>query len=53
MSSGIYIIAGGGFFVAGTASVTGSGVMIFNAGSNYPATRWHIRQHHAGRQRHT
>ena len=36
MSSGIYIIAGGGFFVAGTASVTGSGVMIFNAGSNYP-----------------
>ena len=36
--SGIYIIEGGGFSVAGTASVTGSGVMIFNAGSNYPST---------------
>ena len=38
MSSGIYIIEGGGFSVSGNASVTGSGVMIFNAGSNYPST---------------
>ncbi len=38
MSSGIYIIEGGGFSVAGTASVTGSGVMIFNAGSKYTST---------------
>ena len=38
MSSGIYIIEGGGFSVSGNASVTGSGVMIFNAGSNYPGT---------------
>ena len=38
MSSGIYIIEGGGFSVSGNASVTGSGVMIFNAGSKYPST---------------
>ena len=36
MASGIYIIEGGGFSMSGNASVTGSGVMIFNAGSNYP-----------------
>jgi hypothetical protein len=38
MSSGIYIIEGGGFTVTGSASVAGSGVMIYNAGSNYPGS---------------
>ena len=38
MATGIYIIEGGGFSVSGNASVTGSGVMIVNAGSNYPGT---------------
>jgi hypothetical protein len=36
MSPGIYIIAGGGFSVANSASVTGNGVVIYNAGSNFP-----------------
>jgi hypothetical protein len=38
MNGGIYLIEGGGFSVSGNASVTGSGVMIFNAGSRYPTT---------------
>ena len=38
MSAGVYIIEGGGFSVSGNAGVSGSGVMIFNAGSNYPST---------------
>jgi titin len=38
MNSGIYIIEGGGFTVTGNASVAGSGVMIYNAGSNYPSS---------------
>ncbi len=38
MASGLYIIEGGGFTVSGNASVTGSGVTIFNAGSKYPST---------------
>ncbi len=38
MSTGVYIIEGGGFSVSGNASVSGSGVTIFNAGSNYPTT---------------
>ena len=38
LNSGTYIIEGGGFSVSGNASVTGSGVMIVNAGSNYPGT---------------
>jgi Ca2+-binding RTX toxin-like protein len=39
MSPGIYVIAGGGFSVTGNSSVSGSGtgVMIYNAGSNYPS----------------
>jgi hypothetical protein len=37
LSGGIYIIEGGGLSVSGNASVSGSGVMIVNAGSNYPA----------------
>ena len=36
--SGIYIIEGGGFSVSGNGSVSGSGVIIFNAGSTYPTT---------------
>ena len=51
MSSGIYIIEGGGFSVSGNASVTGSGVTIVNAGSKYPEHGRHLRQHHAERQR--
>jgi len=39
IASGIYIIEGGGFAVSGNASVTGSGVMIVNAGTLYPFTR--------------
>ena len=35
MNPGIYVIAGGGFSVTGNGSVSGSGVMIYNAGSNY------------------
>ena len=38
LASGLYIILGGGFTVSGNASVTGSGVTIFNAGSKYPST---------------
>ena len=38
LSSGTYIIEGGGFSVSGNASVSGSGVMIVNAGSDYPST---------------
>jgi hypothetical protein len=38
MKPGIYIIEGGGFTVTGNASVAGAGVMIYNAGSNYPGT---------------
>jgi len=38
LGSGIYIIEGGGFTVSGNASVTGSSVMVFNAGSKYPLT---------------
>jgi PKD repeat protein len=35
---GVYVIAGGGFAVTGNGSVTGSGVFLYNAGSNYPNT---------------
>src|SRR5262249_47020470 len=38
LKSGIYTIEGGGFTVTGKASVSGAGVMIYNAGSNYPGT---------------
>jgi len=37
LGAGVYIIEGGGFTVSGNASVSGNGVLIFNAGSNYPA----------------
>ncbi len=36
LSSGVYLIEGGGFSVSGNASVSGSGVMIVNAGGDYP-----------------
>ncbi len=36
--AGIYIIEGGGLSVSGNASVSGKGVMIFNAGSAYNGT---------------
>jgi hypothetical protein len=36
MNPGIYIIAGGGFSVSGNGTVSGSGVLIYNAGSAYP-----------------
>jgi hypothetical protein len=35
MNSGVYVIAGGGFSVSGNGIVNGSGVMIYNGGSNY------------------
>ena len=38
LGSGTYIIEGGGFSVSGNASVSGSGVLIVNASSNYPST---------------
>ncbi len=38
MNSGTYIIEGGGFSISGNASVKGSGVLIVNAGSDYPST---------------
>jgi hypothetical protein len=46
LSPGVYVIAGGGFSVSGSASVTvasgsnsvtGHGVLIYNAGGNFPA----------------
>ena len=36
LNPGIYIIEGGGLTVTGNASIAGSGVTIYNAGSNYP-----------------
>jgi hypothetical protein len=37
-TGGTYIIKGGGLTVSGTASLTGTNVFIFNAGSNYNGT---------------
>jgi large repetitive protein len=37
MRPGVYIITGGGLSVSGNAAVAGSGVTIYNAGSNFPA----------------
>jgi hypothetical protein len=36
MNPGVYVIKGGGFSVANASSVTGAGVVLYNAGSNYP-----------------
>jgi hypothetical protein len=38
MTPGIYVIKGGGISTANSASLTGVGVMIYNASSAYPAT---------------
>jgi hypothetical protein len=37
MNPGVYVITGGGFSVSNSASVSGTGVVIYNAGSNFPA----------------
>jgi len=36
LNGGIYIIAGGGLTVTGNASISGTGVFVYNAGSKYP-----------------
>jgi uncharacterized delta-60 repeat protein len=38
LNPGTYIIEGGGLTVTGNASINGSSVMIYNAGSNYPGS---------------
>jgi hypothetical protein len=38
LKPGVYVITGGGLSVTNSASVSGNGVMIFNAGSSYPST---------------
>jgi len=38
LNPGVYVIKGGGMTVSGNASISGNGVLIFDAGSNYPAT---------------
>jgi PKD domain len=38
MCAGTYIIEGGGLTVSGNASISGTGITIFNAGSRYPTT---------------
>jgi hypothetical protein len=36
LNPGLYLIEGGGFTVTGNASVSGTGVTLYNTGSNYP-----------------
>ena len=36
LNPGVYVITGGGLSVSSAASITGNGVMIYNAGSTYP-----------------
>jgi hypothetical protein len=36
LNPGIYVLAGGGLTVTGNGSITGSGVFLYNAGSNFP-----------------
>ena len=38
LNPGVYVISGGGLSVSGSASISGAGVMIYNAGSAYPAS---------------
>jgi hypothetical protein len=38
LQPGMYAIAGGGISVSGNASIKGSGVLLYNGGSNYPAS---------------
>jgi hypothetical protein len=37
MNPGVYVITGGGFTVSNSANVSGAGVVIYNAGSNFPS----------------
>jgi hypothetical protein len=36
LSPGIYVLKGGGLSVSNSASISGNGVLIYNAGSNFP-----------------
>jgi hypothetical protein len=36
LSPGIYVLKGGGLSVSNSASINGSGVVVYNAGSNFP-----------------
>jgi hypothetical protein len=36
LNPGVYVLAGGGLTVTGNASISGSGVLLYNAGSNFP-----------------
>jgi hypothetical protein len=38
MTPGVYVIAGGGLTISVNGRVTGNGVIIYNAGSNYPGS---------------
>jgi hypothetical protein len=38
MQPGVYVIRGGGMSIGGNASLTGHGVFIYNAGSNFPSS---------------
>jgi Ca2+-binding RTX toxin-like protein len=38
LNPGTYVIKGGGLTVSGSGSLSGSGLLIYNAGSNYPNT---------------
>ncbi len=38
LTAGVYLIEGGGLSVSGNATVKGTGVVIYNAGSSYPNT---------------
>jgi uncharacterized repeat protein (TIGR01451 family) len=38
LNPGIYLIEGGGLTVTGSASISGSGVMLYNTSSNYPSS---------------
>jgi hypothetical protein len=37
LNPGLYLIEGGGLTVSGNASISGTGIMIYNTGSNYPS----------------
>jgi ELWxxDGT repeat protein len=38
LNPGIYVLAGGGLTVTGNGSLSGTGVLLYNAGSNFPGT---------------
>jgi hypothetical protein len=38
LNPGVYLIEGGGFTVTGNASISGTGVTIYNTSSNYPSS---------------